>query len=120
VDDTVLAALYRSATAVVQFSLDEGFDYPVAEAMSFGAPLVLSDIAVHREVAGDCALYAPPGNVDALTAALLQSCGMSREERSAHRGRALRRIAEIESLSGLERYTAIYHRVMQFDSGRGE
>ena len=119
VDDARLAELYRDATAVVQFSLEEGFDYPVAEAMSFGTPLLVSDIAVHREVAGDCALYAPPESADALTAALLQSCELSGEERRAHRRRARQRVAEIEARSGPGRYISIYRGITQSESRRG-
>jgi glycosyltransferase involved in cell wall biosynthesis len=59
-----LAALYRNASAVLLPSFYEGFGLPVVEALSAGAPLVLSDIPVLREVAGDAALYAPPDRPD--------------------------------------------------------
>ncbi len=52
-----VAALYHSCAAFVHFSKDEGFNIPLLEAANCGAPLVLSDIAVHREVAGDSALF---------------------------------------------------------------
>ncbi len=54
--------LYRAAEAFVYPSLAEGFGLPVAEAMACGAPVVASDIAPLREVAGDAALFAAPGN----------------------------------------------------------
>lgn len=38
----------------------EGFGLPVIEAMAAGTPLLLSDIPVMREVAGDAAVYLPP------------------------------------------------------------
>lgn len=59
-----LAALYRNASAVLLPSFYEGFGLPVVEALSAGAPLVVSDIPVLREVAGDAALYAPPDRPD--------------------------------------------------------
>jgi glycosyltransferase involved in cell wall biosynthesis len=59
-----LAALYRGAAVVALPSLYEGFGMPAVEAMAAGAPLVLSDLPVFREVAGDAALYAPPGRPD--------------------------------------------------------
>jgi glycosyltransferase involved in cell wall biosynthesis len=59
-----LHALYRGAAVVALPSLYEGFGLPVVEAMAAGAPLVLSDLPVFREVAGDAALYAPAGRPD--------------------------------------------------------
>jgi glycosyltransferase involved in cell wall biosynthesis len=55
-----LVALYRRARLVALPSLYEGFGLPAVEAMWAGAPLLLSDIPVFHEVAGDAALYAPP------------------------------------------------------------
>jgi alpha-1,3-rhamnosyl/mannosyltransferase len=59
-----LCALYRGATVVALPSLYEGFGLPALEAMAAGAPLLLSDLPVFHEVAGDAALYAPPGSPD--------------------------------------------------------
>ncbi len=55
-----LAALYRGACLVAVPSLYEGFGLPLLEAFAAGTPVVASDLAVFREVAGDAALYAPP------------------------------------------------------------
>jgi glycosyltransferase involved in cell wall biosynthesis len=60
-----LAALYQGALLVALPSLYEGFGLPVVEALRAGAPLVLSDIPVFHEVAGDAALYAPPDRPEA-------------------------------------------------------
>jgi glycosyltransferase involved in cell wall biosynthesis len=67
-----LAALYRGAAVVALPSLYEGFGLPVVEALAAGAPLVLSDIAVFHEVAGDAALYCPPRRADLWTQRLRQ------------------------------------------------
>jgi glycosyltransferase involved in cell wall biosynthesis/GT2 family glycosyltransferase len=53
----MLSSLYRNATAVALPSLYEGFGLPVLEAMMSGTPVVASDIASVREVAGESALY---------------------------------------------------------------
>ncbi|HEY0781301.1 MAG TPA: glycosyltransferase family 1 protein, partial [Thermoanaerobaculia bacterium] len=63
-EPSALRALYRRAALVAVPSLYEGFGLTVAEAMAAGVPLVVSDIPVLREVAGDAALYAPTGRAD--------------------------------------------------------
>jgi glycosyltransferase involved in cell wall biosynthesis len=70
VTDTQYRALLDSATALVSASRDEGFGIPVVEAMTRGLPVVLSDIPIFREVAGDAALYAPADDPAAFAAAV--------------------------------------------------
>jgi glycosyltransferase involved in cell wall biosynthesis len=70
VDEARLDELYRTAAATVSASYYEGYGLPVAESLSYGLPTIASDIPAHREVAGDAALYFPPGDADALAAAL--------------------------------------------------
>ena len=69
VDD--LGALYACALAVVLPSWLEGFGLPPVEGLAAGAPAIVSDLPVLREVLGDGALYVPPGDAEALSAALL-------------------------------------------------
>ncbi len=81
-----LAGLYRAATLVAAPSLDEGFGLPIVEALAAGRPLVLSDIPVFHEIAGDAARYAPAGDPGAWSAALDQL--WSDDELRAELGRA--------------------------------
>jgi glycosyltransferase involved in cell wall biosynthesis len=55
--DGGLASLLTGAQALIAPSTVEGFGLPVAEALSLSVPVIASDIAAHREVAGDCALF---------------------------------------------------------------
>jgi glycosyltransferase involved in cell wall biosynthesis len=88
VSPTELAALYRGAAVVALPSLYEGFGMPAVEALAAGAPLVLSDLPVFREVAGDAALYAPANRPDLWRDRLRQVLGDETLRRDlARRGR---------------------------------
>jgi len=60
ISDEELILLYSAAEAIIYFSLYEGFGLPILEAFSCKIPVIVSDIPVHREVAGNAALYADP------------------------------------------------------------
>ena len=62
--------LYRQADIFVFPSLCESFGHPLVEAMASGLPIVASDIAVHREICGDAAVYFPALDPSALAGAL--------------------------------------------------
>lgn len=66
VDDSLLAGLFRDSTVFCLPSYGEGFGLPVLEAMSFGTPVVASDLPALREVAGNAALFVAPGDSDSL------------------------------------------------------
>lgn len=56
----LLPGLYRGAAALALPSLDEGFGFPVLEALASGVPVLCSDIPALREVGGDRASYFDP------------------------------------------------------------
>jgi glycosyltransferase involved in cell wall biosynthesis len=88
VDEKRLDDLYRTAAATVSASRYEGYGLPVAESLSYGLPTIASDIPAHREVAGDAAVYFPPGD----PAALAEALGRPRDglgERALERSREL-------------------------------
>jgi glycosyltransferase involved in cell wall biosynthesis len=62
--DEQLSNLYRHAKLVVLPSFYEGFGLPLAEAMSYGTPVVGSNISSIPEVVGDAGLLADPYNPD--------------------------------------------------------
>ena len=57
ISDGELAALYEKSSAVIMASVTEGFGLAVAEAAQFQKPLIIRDIPVFREIAGDNAFY---------------------------------------------------------------
>ncbi len=68
--DDALQRLYARARIFAFPSLDEGFGIPVLEAMAHGVPVVTSNRAALREVAGDAALLVEPDRVDSIADAL--------------------------------------------------
>ncbi|MEA1619908.1 glycosyltransferase family 1 protein [Erythrobacter sp. T5W1-R] len=52
-DDAALASILRDARALLFPSLAEGFGMPLIEALAAGIPVIASDLAVFREIAGD-------------------------------------------------------------------
>jgi glycosyltransferase involved in cell wall biosynthesis len=56
-DDATLHALYAAARGVLVASEAEGFGLPILEAAVHGTPLLLRDLPVFREIAGDSAAY---------------------------------------------------------------
>ncbi len=57
-DDESLQQMYKNALFSVYPSLYEGFGIPPLESMSYGCPVIASDIPGLRETSGDAALYA--------------------------------------------------------------
>ncbi len=50
----------RASAATINPSLFEGWSTTVEEAKAIGAPMILSNLAVHREQAGERAIYFDP------------------------------------------------------------
>ena len=70
VSDENIAWLYQQATAMAYPSLDEGFGFPLLEAMSEQLPIVGSTGGSIPEVAGSAALLVDPLDVQALAEAI--------------------------------------------------
>jgi glycosyltransferase involved in cell wall biosynthesis len=66
VPEVGIRELYKRATAVIVASIAEGFGLPIYEAAYFGTPLMLTDLAVFRELAGPHARYFSAGSASSL------------------------------------------------------
>jgi len=72
VTDDQLPAIYRNSHAVVAASYNEGFGLPLIEAAHYGVPLIVRDIPVFREVAGENAFYVSGHTVEAFATTISQ------------------------------------------------
>lgn len=72
VTDAEYSKWLSKSRALVSASLDEGFGIPVVEAMSHGVPVILSDLAIFKEVASEAGLYFDAKDEHSLAAHITQ------------------------------------------------
>ena len=78
-------ALMQASTALINPSLFEGWSTTVEEARAHGVPMLLSDIPVHREQAGEDAVYFDPHAPADLARRLLEFQPRAPETRARQR-----------------------------------
>jgi glycosyltransferase involved in cell wall biosynthesis len=86
-DDRILAKVLGQARALLFPSHAEGFGIPLVEALAAGIPVIASDLAVFREIAGDIPELLALDDEDAWIAALTDFAehGSARHERQLAR-----------------------------------
>lgn len=113
-----LHQLYRRTDVYVTPAYTETFAHPLVEAMSNGLPVIASDLAVHREICGEAALYFPRFSANELAKRLVDL--ISSPATSARLG-AIGRIRSrgfswekhVDQLVELAQSLTITHRVRQ-------
>jgi glycosyltransferase involved in cell wall biosynthesis len=83
-----VGVLMQTSDALLNPSACEGWSTTVEEARAAGTPLLLSNIAVHREQAGEDAIYFETGDAKALARALEAFAPLSADARKAREDRA--------------------------------
>ena len=73
-NDEELRDLYSHAFAHIVTSKMEGFGMTILESMAVATPVILSDIPVFREIAGEAGIYFDASNSESLTQALNELC----------------------------------------------
>lgn len=63
IPDQALQKIYQNAQLSIYPSLYEGFGLPPLESMTYGCPVICSDIPALHEVSGDAALYVNPYDI---------------------------------------------------------
>lgn len=123
-DTDTLEALYSFAEVLLFPSLDEGFGWPIVEAMACGCPVITTGEAPMTEVGGDAAVYLPRlGHADDLETwaraganALSGVLGRSVAERehAALEGRAWS--ARFAADAAIDKYLSVYQRVLALET----
>jgi glycosyltransferase involved in cell wall biosynthesis len=81
--DAEINLCYANAHALIAGSVAEGYGLPIVEAAQHKVPVIATDIAVFREVAGNGAAYFPLGDRAALMSLVTQFAGLDRPAREA-------------------------------------
>jgi glycosyltransferase involved in cell wall biosynthesis len=71
-DRSLLSVLYRNCAVYLSASAHEGLSNSILEAISFGSPLVVSDIPANLEMALNANCYFPVGDVEALASRIAE------------------------------------------------
>lgn len=87
VDEHEKAALIAEAHGLIMPSLAEGFGIPIIEALAANTPVLCSDIAVFREVAGDLADYFDPFATESIVASVTRVLARQEDCRGKIRAR---------------------------------
>ncbi|HXH37210.1 MAG TPA: glycosyltransferase, partial [Thermoanaerobaculia bacterium] len=107
------------AAAFVSLSDFEGRPNAVMEAMAAGAPLIVSDIAAHREFLDEtCALFVPPRD-DAAVALALAAVLDDPASAAALAKEARRRIAACSVHAMTGSFEALYRALIATEAKRG-
>jgi glycosyltransferase involved in cell wall biosynthesis len=112
-------ALLRGSDVFVLPSLAEGFALALLEALAAGLPVVATRVGGAEEVIvpGENGFLVPPGDPDALAAALMAALALSPTEVAAMREAARRMAARFDLTHTAAQTLALYRRLSSHDPG---
>lgn len=96
-------SFYRSIDVLVLSSRTEGFPNVVAEAMSYGRPVITTDVGEAAAVVGDTGLVVPPGDAAALADGMCRMLDIDFHAYAGLGAAARRRVDELYSLPQVAR-----------------
>ena len=64
IDDEALQKMYQNALFSIYPSLYEGFGLPPLESMTYGCPVIVSDIPALKEISGEAVVYTNPYSIE--------------------------------------------------------
>ena len=110
IPDDALQKMYQDALLSVYPSLYEGFGLPPLESMTYGCPVINSDIPALREVSGDAALYVDPYSVEDITARINQLL----EDETLRQDLRLKGLEQIKNYSWEKSAQQVYELAQKF------
>ncbi len=114
--DDEVKSLYAHARAFVFPTRAEGFGIPPLEALSFGLPVICSDIPVMREVCGDAVRYADPSDPESFARQISDVLRNPPGPASREKGRERVRLYGRET--ALARYMDLFRSCAKIPCGR--
>ncbi len=115
-NDEVLAACYKQALAFVFPSIYEGFGIPILEAFKMECPIILSDIASFREIAGDAGNYMDPRDAESIRERIRWVIDPENDMEILSRVELGRKRSEIFTLENTYEHTMrVYQKVLEQD-----
>jgi glycosyltransferase involved in cell wall biosynthesis len=108
----LLHHVYRACDIYVTPAYAESFAHPLVEAMSAGLPIVASDLAVHKEICGDAALYFSRFSPESLTEAIA-TVASSRERQQMLIEQGTRRATDFSWNSHVAKIVDLAERVVR-------
>ena len=109
--------LYRACDLYVTPAYAETFAHPLVEAMASGLPVIASDLAVHREICGEAALYFPRFSAETLADLALRT-SESPEQAAAMREMGLRRSRDFSWDKHVEELLRLARRLLEAGSDK--
>ncbi|WP_028669046.1 glycosyltransferase [Runella zeae] len=123
--DELVKLAYQGADLFLFPSLEEGFGWPIAEAMASGCPVVTTQNAPMTEVGGDAAFYLDrrPSTKNHLTnwgdkcaVVIEEFFTLSNEEQIVIKKKGLEQVKRFDSFQTLSQIEEIYLKLVKFES----
>ncbi|HYM79324.1 MAG TPA: glycosyltransferase family 1 protein [Candidatus Dormibacteraeota bacterium] len=111
-----LHQVYARADAYVSPAYTETFAHPLVEAMASGVPVIASDIAVHREICGNAAVYFERFSPEALAECVIKIAERP-ETRAPMVARGLERSGDFSWKAHVERILELSQALVHSEGG---
>jgi len=108
IPDEDIPPLMRAAKAFVFPTLLEGFGLPVLEAMACGVPLIVSELPVLHEIAGDLPVFINPLQIESIESGLEKVCSDNFDDRIT---KGIERSKRFNWNTTAERYIEMFERI---------